>query len=235
MLKPRTLEKMTRLLAKPADDILGMLRDGRHFSERRGAHIHIVDSHTGESRYIFLAESANVPTEWKKLPLPSGETCFLQEQVNPSVLVRREVHFSEIVVDQMCSRIVEQNRGLTDICKDDDMPSYTTLCAWRRVHPWIDERLEVARRDRAERLRDEAFAIVDQVTDAKEVPAASLRADLRKWAAGVDNTKYSPKAKVEANINLPTQINVITGISKEPLPDTQAPPPTERDVNEPKS
>lgn len=206
------------LVPKNADNILEMLRDGRHFSEKVGNQIHVVDSVTGEPRYIFLASTNHTPTMWVERTLPSGNTCLVQENVDPVIASTREFAFSPIIIDLLCSRLIQSGKGLTKICDtDEDMPSYTTLCAWRRTYPWIDERINQARRDRAERLRDEAIERVDAVTTKDEVSIASLQSEVRKWAAGVDDGKYSPKAKVEATINVPTQIVVHTGVSKEPL------------------
>lgn len=93
------------------------------------------------------------------------------------------------------------------------MPSYATLCRWRRIHPWIDERLHEARIDRAERLRDEAMELIEGTIDKDEVAAVTLKHKAKVWAAGVDDpNRYSPKAKIEATVNNPTQILVYTGI-----------------------
>lgn len=210
---------MTSLVPSP-DNILEMLRDGRHFSDKREGNIHIVDSLTGESRYVFLATLPNAPTKWQEVTLPSGSICLVQEEINPTVIAsRREVTYSPLVVDLLCSRMVESNKGITQICKDPDMPSYSALCAWRRSYPWIDDRINVARMDRAERYRDEAVQKADEAVDAKDVPVKALQVEIRKWAAGVDSPRYSPKAKMEATINMPTQVNILTGINKDPLPE----------------
>lgn len=94
------------------------------------------------------------------------------------------------------------------------MPSYPTLRAWAKQHPWIDEHLNQARRDRAETLRDKAVFTAETSESKDPIDSAALKVDTYKWAAGVDNEKYNPKTKVEATISTPTQIVVYTGIDR---------------------
>lgn len=104
------------------------------------------------------------------------------------------------------------------------MPRYAQLRMWAKAHPWIDQELDRARRDRAESLRDKAVETAETATARDPVDAASLKVDTYKWAAGVDHEKYNPKTKVEASINTPTQIVVFTGIDRtQPRDVTQIP------------
>lgn len=94
------------------------------------------------------------------------------------------------------------------------MPTYAQLRLWARTHPWIDEELERARRDRAETMRDNALDSALEATDKNNAPAQALKTDTYRWLAGIDNEKYNPKTKVEATVNTPTQVIVYTGIDR---------------------
>jgi hypothetical protein len=107
-----------------------------------------------------------------------------------------------------------EGESLAKICKREGMPPYHVVSRWRRDSGEFKEMMEMARVDRAEMLRDKAMEEAEQA-DETDVASRKLKHDAYKWAAGVDDhARYSPKAKVEGTINLPTQIVISTGISR---------------------
>ena len=132
------------------------------------------------------------------------QTQSLPTQVQPA--------YNEFVVDLIAQRLAE-GESLTEICKKPGFPSYALLCKWRRFKPEINSILDQARRDRAETMRDLALK---EALDADEDTVAEkrLKHDAYKWAAGLDDAKYSPKAKIEATVNAPTMIVLNTGIDR---------------------
>lgn len=201
-------------------DILELLRDGRHFSEKRGDMIHIIDSLTGNTVVLYTdSRTAHVPTTLVEASLPSGVTVWTQTGVNPIAAMRKEIVYNPITIDLICQKIAEGG-SLTRICQEEGMPSYNTLCRWRRAHPEIGVALDTARKDRAEALRDKVISqaemtMMNKENTRDEVAALGVLLDATKWTTGVDNEKYNPKAKVEANISMPTVIQVVTGIVRE--------------------
>lgn len=149
--------------------------------------------------------------------LPTGEKIKVQKGIDPGLLVHTpQETFQQYLVDFICAEIANGG-NITSICKREGMPKYTTLSRWRRTHPHINEQLEQARRDRAEFLRDQAVVEADQAHSTRDpINASNLRVDTYFKAAGFDDAKYSPKAKVEAHISMPTQIIVSTGINRQP-------------------
>lgn len=191
-------------------NILDLLKDGKHFSEKRGDKIHIIDSLTGKSVVIYSdPRTSHIPTQFQQLE--DGTYVQLGVNILPE---RREVVYNPVTVDLLC-QLIAGGMGLTRACEHPGMPTYTTVCRWRRHHSWIDEALEQARRDRAEWHRDQALAEAEAASGRDPISGAQLRVDTHKWAAGVDHSRYSPKAKVEATITAPTQIIVHTGIPRE--------------------
>lgn len=207
---------MSQKLTKSID-LLELLKDGRHHARTENGVVQILDSVTGNIVAMFT-DPNNPPTNLVESALPSGNTVWIQEGMNPLAGGRREIVYSPLVIDLLCQAIAEGG-SLTELCRNDRrFPLYSTLRRWARSHPWIDEALAQARRDRAEYLRDQALAEAQQAEGKDPISGSQLRVDTYKWAAGVDDGKYSPKAKVEATINQPTQIVVMTGIDRTPLP-----------------
>lgn len=193
-------------------DLNTLLNDGRHFSEKRGGLIHIIDSLTGNTVAAFPT-GGNLPQVLKPSTLPNGTIVFTPLGANIVSGGVREITFNPVIIDLICQQIVE-GRGLTEVCKQPDMPSYNVLMQWRRKHDWIDEHLNRARQDRAEQFRDKAIAEADSAESRDPGTAHALRVETYKWAAGVDSSRYSPKSKVEATVNMPMQIIVHTGIDR---------------------
>ena len=196
-------------------NINDLLRAGTHFAETRGEHIHIINSSTGVTEIVLTKDRKHVHSNSSLVEhkLQDGSSVWAPTGVNPVVGGERAVMFSPLVVDLICAKLVEGG-ALSRICQEGGMPTYATLCAWRRAHKWIDERLEQARRDRAEYLRDQALEEA-MGADEDNALAQKLKHDALKWAAGVDHEKYNPKTKIDAVVSAPTQIIVHTGISRE--------------------
>lgn len=202
-------------------DVLGhapsfeeLVGDGRHFA-RQGPYgsTEVIDSITGKC--VLVIGSISSPLNLEKRVLPNGEELWVDKSLPTLVPHKNTMPYHPWIIDVICEKLA--NRGsLTKICQEPDMPSYTLLSRWRRVHPEIDEMFARARADRAEAHRDQAMEEADNA-DEDNVMAQTLKHNAHKWAAGVDDTKYSPKAKIEATLQAPTQIIVNTGIDRTPL------------------
>lgn len=199
-------------------DLVALLKDGRHFAEHRGEHTHIIDSITGVSVVVLHKDpSKALSQKLIQVETPEG-LVWTQEGVRvPTHFLGSE--YNPLVLDLLCQRIVE-GKGVTEVCKEPGMPSYNTLCKWRRQYPEVGVAIENAKRERAEILRDKIMVKAERTYASKEgtrdeVPALAVLVDATKWTTAVDNEKYNPKAKIEANISMPTVIQVVTGISRE--------------------
>ena len=204
---------MTNTLTK-IPNINDLLSDGTHFAEARGAEHHIINSLTGLVVMVTPARAGTVPLRYTERRHPTGEVYWTYEQATEVVTIHARTLYNPAIVDIICSRIVE-GQSLTDICRQPDIPSYVTLCRWRRQHPYINEMLEQARRDRAEAMRDKALSEA-LAADEDNVAAQRLKTDVLKWAASVDDpAKYSPKTKVDATVAVATKILIDTGINRD--------------------
>jgi hypothetical protein len=206
-------------MAVPQVDLLDLIRKGTHYAETRGEFIHILEMHSG--RTIAVHNKNDPGATLVPRTLPDGTTIWSPQGHNLQYFQKPEIQYNPMIVDLICQKIVE-GKGITEICGTSEkqglpgFPTYSTYSRWRRTHPELMDAINQARLDRAEFLRDKALQ-EGELANEDDIEVRRLRSDLAKWAAGVDDGRFSPKAKVEATFNVPTQIIVHTGINKEPL------------------
>lgn len=192
-------------------DLTELLRDGKHFAEKRAGVTHIIDSETGKT---IMAFSGGTREPQLLVPAGDGSDLLVTPGLNVNALLEHMVPYSPLLLDLVCQKLAE-GENLTQICKTPGFPTYRALCAWRRKYPEVSVALNEAKRDRAEALRDKALNEAEGAVSRDPVTASALRVDTYKWASGIDDPRYSPKAKVEATLNAPTQIVIHTGINRE--------------------
>lgn len=183
--------------------------------------IELVDMKSGEvvavqrSAYPLFAGEQQVMVEQK---LPDGSTVRVQKGVDIGLLASTEhLTYNQVMVDLICQKITE-GYSLSKICRMEGFPSYSTISHWRRINQVFNKQLEEAKRDRAEYYRDKVIEEAENAESTKDpINAHALRVEAYKWAAGMDDAKYSPKSKVEATLNTPVQIIVDTGIDRRPI------------------
>jgi len=149
--------------------------------------------------------------------LPSGEKVLLERGIDPGSVVHTKAWpYSAMTADLIC-QLVAEGEPITKICSKEGFPPYHVFCRWKKEHPEFVQLLEEARRDRAEAMRDLALQEA-LAADEDSALAQKLKHEAYKWAAGVDDqSKYSPKAKVEAAGVGVIQLVVNTGINREHL------------------
>jgi len=212
-----------------------LANDGTHFAQRdpETGLLQIINSISGDIVAVLGGQTLKrIPKEtmMEERLLPDGRTVLVEVGCDPTAKSLTAETYHPWVVDQICQRLVE-GETLKKICSDPLMPSYATLCVWKRTHPHIEKQLDDARKDRAEALRDKAMNVADELQDYKfPTQAAKLKVDTLQWAAGVDHAKFSPKSKVDVAVTTPTQIIVNTGIDRTPIESA----PTVRNVEETK-
>jgi len=196
-------------------NILELLQDGVHFSERVGTKVHVVNSLTGSRIILDSVPKPGQITTLKSYTDPATGVTHYLESPNSSQLpvIAPSIAYNPAIIDEMCALIAAGER-ITNICKLPNFPSYPLLSRWRNAYPEIDAKLERARRDRAEFYADSVHNYATHA-DPDALDEAKLKIDASKWLAGVDAPeRYSPKAKVEASIQMPTQIIISTGVDR---------------------
>lgn len=110
----------------------------------------------------------------------------------------RPTDYTKELGDQICARIAE-DEGVAAICRDESMPSRTTIYAWLRTQEEFANNYAHARLDQGHTAADEMREVRRKVADGTLDPAAArVIADALKWEAGRRNPKaYGDKAAVE--------------------------------------
>ncbi|HEU5313634.1 MAG TPA: hypothetical protein VFU08_07400 [Candidatus Udaeobacter sp.] len=89
---------------------------------------------------------------------------------------------------ELCNKICERMaRGetLTNICRDPDMPGWTTVHDWKRSDESFRQALERAREQQAEAWTEDVVNISDDELPTHEaIGRARLRMQSRQWLAG---------------------------------------------------
>lgn len=161
--------------------------------------------------------------EWRLINVITGEIVwqrprtpvFAQTDAKPIWVYQPQL------VDELCAEIVNGG-SLTLLCDGNKYPPYAQFCRWRRLHPEINEQLEQARRDRAERMRDLAIQEAMASTNKNDSAAAQVKFTALKWASGLDDPKYKDSSKLDVAVSNPTVIQVVTGIERKDDANTRA-------------
>lgn len=125
----------------------------------------------------------------------------------------RPSDYEQETADLICEQLVE-GKSLRSLCRDEDMPSVSTVCRWLASNPEFREQYARAREMQADALFDEILDISDDCSDdlveddegdknvvrgnGVAVQRAKLRVDARKWMASkLQPKKYGDKLTTE--------------------------------------
>jgi hypothetical protein len=103
--------------------------------------------------------------------------------------------YGQETADMICERLAD-GESLRKICRDDDMPSTSTVCKWLAKNNAFAEQYARARELQADALFDDILDIADNGAKALVgVDERRIQIDARKWMAGKLKGKYSDKVK----------------------------------------
>lgn len=198
-------------------DIQALVAANRVYMERRLDEVFVKDSathevvavygvhRTGYIQYDKIVDPVTNKITWHN-PATTASTNDLVDT--------GRVPYSEFVVSELLEKITE-GVPLTQVCQRPNMPTYAQFVRWMKIHPWIKTALEEARLARAEYHRDKVLEEAELAESRKDpIEATKVKIDAHKWLAGVDDARYKNSSKIEANISVPTQIIVSTGIQR---------------------
>lgn len=97
--------------------------------------------------------------------------------------------------DAICEMLAD-GKSLRAICREEGMPSTSTVCKWLAKNAEFAEQYTRARELQADALFDDCLDIADKGLLALDDAAdRRLQIDTRKWMAGKLKGKYSDKVK----------------------------------------
>ena len=102
----------------------------------------------------------------------------------------------------ICERISE-GETLTNICRDPDMPAWTTIHDWKRSDDSFRQALARAREQQAEVWAEEVKTLSDDDLDTHEaIGRARLRMQSRQWLAGKFNSQFADKPTTQVGVGV---------------------------------
>lgn len=103
--------------------------------------------------------------------------------------------YGQETADAICERLAD-GESLRSICRDEAMPSTSTVCKWLGKNADFAEQYARARELQADALFDDILDIADKGLKALGAPEdRRIQIDARKWMAGKLKGKYSDKVK----------------------------------------
>ncbi len=104
--------------------------------------------------------------------------------------------YGQDTADLICEMLAD-GKSLRAMCRDEGMPSTSTVCKWLARNSEFAEQYTRARELQADALFDDCLAIADNEHDkaARDAQERRLQIDTRKWMAGKLKGKYSDKVK----------------------------------------
>lgn len=129
---------------------------------------------------------------------------------------RPSIYSQELAVT-ICDRLIH-GEGLRAICRDDAMPSISTVIDWIKNKDDFSAQYAKARELQAELLLDEILEIADdssqdtidtangKIANTEFIARSRLRVDTRKWAMGKMSRKFNDKI-----------IQEVTGANGDPI------------------
>lgn len=119
----------------------------------------------------------------------------------------RPTDYSEELTAKICERLAI-GESLARICRDDDMPSMSSVFLWLGKYPEFSERYTRAREAQAETHADRLIEIADN--DTIDPNHKRIMVDTRKWVASkLKPKRYGDKAEVEHSGNVGLTVNVV--------------------------
>ena len=125
--------------------------------------------------------------------------------------------YSQELAATICDRLI-YGEGLRAICRDDAMPSISTVIDWIKNKDDFSAQYAKARELQAELLLDEILEIADdssqdtidtangKIANTEFIARSRLRVDTRKWAMGKMSRKFNDKI-----------IQEVTGANGDPI------------------
>lgn len=124
--------------------------------------------------------------------------------------------YGQETADAICERIAD-GESLRSICRDEEMPSTSTVCKWLGKSTDFAEQYARARELQADALFDDILDIADKGLKALDSPEdRRIQIDARKWMAGKLRGKYGDKVTQEHSgpDGAPITYNVVTGVPR---------------------
>lgn len=101
---------------------------------------------------------------------------------------RPEFPYTAEIAEEFLERM-ETGEPILSICDSEGMPSWATICKWKRLRPDFATMYARARESSAESCEHRAVAAAEKANDRDSAAAATVQANTLKWAAAKRNPR----------------------------------------------
>jgi hypothetical protein len=125
----------------------------------------------------------------------------------------RPSDYSQELADVICAQLSD-GKSLRSICRQESMPSTTTIFNWLRTNEPFLEQYARAKEESADALADDMLEIADDLSE--EAQSRRVRVDTRKWIASkLKPKKYGDKLELAGDPKSPLGVVIQATISDE--------------------
>jgi hypothetical protein len=116
---------------------------------------------------------------------------------------QRQNMFTPEIAEEILERLASPE-SLRNICRDEHMPSRTTVAKWAAEDPVFGARLKIAQKHQAAAMMDEAIEIVDNSTPERAYLDKN-RAEMRRiYASKLDRENFGDEKNAQSSQVTPT-------------------------------
>lgn len=162
--------------------------------------------------------STKKPVKAKPLSLTRASILTKLGKDQPLIDAKKNTKYTVRIGAEICLRM-GAGETLTNICRDELMPSFQSVQNWRHDYPafedlyakaqlaqtecWVEEVKAIADDGKNDWMERESRAGTYTVLNSEHVTRSQLRINAIKWIASVRNPKkYGPKAELNAGDSL---------------------------------
>jgi hypothetical protein len=107
-----------------------------------------------------------------------------------------------VALGDVIATLMREGKSILDISKMENMPAASVIYKWAFQFPDFGEKLDEARRLRAEHFHDKALEVASEELHKDAVPSARLHVETLKWAASKgDPGRYGDKVAIDAKMS----------------------------------
>jgi hypothetical protein len=151
------------------------------------------------------------PAAVQKVPSPPDPR--VKNKIALGIARKTHVSFSMEIFEAVIARI-ENGESVSNICKDDDMPSRVNFHAWLSHNEVLRSMYEDAVLMRAEKHFDEMLEISDDAKAGRDkvtVSHAKLKIDTRKWVLSrLFPQKFGDRTTTDSSVKIETKPQELT-------------------------
>lgn len=144
-----------------------------------------------------------------------GRTLWVPIGTDPATIGNRKIEYPFCPVTwALALELVASGKSLAHVAEQEGFPPISVLYRWKNQVEERQAEYEAAKEASGDHHYDQAVAIAENgMIGPDDAAGERVRADIHKWAAGVDNPRiYGKQTKITGDAGHPIVIQVSTGV-----------------------